>query len=171
MTATSPPEPGPPAGWRPGEIVSGGQTGVDRAALDVALELGISCGGWCPRGRRAEDGGIPLHYPLRETSSPDYRLRTRWNVRDSDATLVLTRGEPRGGTLLTLRVAVALERPVQVVDLNLEPDPVTVRRWVAARRVRVLNVAGPRASEQPGIGEQARAFLRAVLAPDPVADL
>lgn len=150
--------------WRPERVISGGQTGVDRAALDVAQELGIPCGGWCPRGRRAEDGVIPPVYPLRETSSQDYRLRTRWNVRDSDATLVLTRGEPRGGTLLTVRLAVALERPVNVVDLNLEPAADAVRDWLAERSVRVLNVAGPRASEHPGIAAQARAFLRSLLA-------
>src|SRR5947199_5509021 len=82
-------------------IVSGGQTGVDRAALDVALELGLPCGGWCPRGRRAEDGPIPAHYPLCETRSPIYPVRARWNVRDSDATLILTRGRADRGTALT----------------------------------------------------------------------
>jgi predicted Rossmann-fold nucleotide-binding protein len=75
-------------------LVSGGQTGVDRAALDVALELGVPCGGWCPKGRRAEDGRIPDCYPLTETRTGDYATRTRWNVRDSDFTLVLSWGEP-----------------------------------------------------------------------------
>ena len=72
-----------------GKIVSGGQTGVDRAALDVARELSLACGGWCPRGRRAEDGAIPARYPLVETPRAAYPQRTEWNVRDSDATLVL----------------------------------------------------------------------------------
>src|SRR5438876_4889366 len=86
-------------------IVSGGQTGVDRAALDVALELGIPCGGWCPKGRRAEDGRIPLRYPLEETTLNIYPQRTEWNVRDSDGTLVLTTGRPEGGSALTNELA------------------------------------------------------------------
>ena len=77
-------------------VVSGGQRGVDRAALDVAIELSIPHGGWCPAGRRAEDGRIPDHFQLQETPSRDYPQRTRWNVRDSDGTLILTRGEPTG---------------------------------------------------------------------------
>ncbi|HLF11639.1 MAG TPA: putative molybdenum carrier protein, partial [Gammaproteobacteria bacterium] len=86
-------------------IVTGGQTGVDRAALDAALELGLACGGWCPKGRWAEDGEIPPRYPLKETTSTDPARRTRANVRDADATLVLTDGEPTGGTRLTMSVA------------------------------------------------------------------
>ena len=87
------------------KIVSGGQTGVDRAALDVALELGLPCGGWCPQGRRAEDGPIDPRYPLRETRAAAYPVRTRWNVRDSDGTLILTRGRPDRGTALTADLA------------------------------------------------------------------
>ena len=86
-------------------IVSGGQTGVDRAALDVALSLGIPCAGWCPRGRRAEDGPIDARYPLNETPSTSYAKRTEWNVRDSDATLILARLPLGGGTALTERLA------------------------------------------------------------------
>src|SRR5262249_20137195 len=84
-------------------LVSGGQTGVDRAALDAALEVGVPCGGWCPKGRKAEDGRIDDRYPLCETPSAAYSQRTRWNVRDSDGTLVLAWGEPTGGTLLTVK--------------------------------------------------------------------
>src|SRR5438876_1977372 len=87
------------------KIISGGQTGVDRAALDVALELGIPCGGWCPQGRRAEDGVIPARYPLRETPWWGYPQRTEWNVRDSDGTLILAEGEPDRGTVLTRELA------------------------------------------------------------------
>ena len=86
-------------------VVSGGQTGVDRAALDAAIERGIPCGGWAPRGRRAEDGLIPAHYPVHETESDRYPVRTRANVRDSDATLILCRGRPSGGTAFTIACA------------------------------------------------------------------
>jgi Circularly permutated YpsA SLOG family len=102
-------------------IVSGGQTGVDRAALDVALELGLECGGWCPRGRRAEDGEIPARYPLRETRSAGYPVRTERNVRDSDATLVLHEGRLGRGTALTAGCARRLGRPLLEVDLRRPP--------------------------------------------------
>jgi hypothetical protein len=145
-------------------IVSGGQSGVDRAALDAALALRLACGGWCPLGRRAEDGPIDARYPLRETPSADYAERTAWNVRDSDATLILTRGALRGGSAFTADCARALGRPHRIVDLDADPDPGELRGWLATRRVRVLNVAGPRESHCPGIGALARAFLGAVLA-------
>jgi hypothetical protein len=144
-------------------IVSGGQTGVDRAALDVALELGVACGGWCPRGRRAEDGTIPPHYPLRETPSLDYRQRTTWNVRDTDGTLILAWGEPRGGSARTVREAVRLGKPVLVIDLSAQPDCDRARDWLAARKVLVLNVAGPRQSEALAAYARAVAFLRVLL--------
>ncbi len=144
-------------------IVSGGQSGVDRAALDVALELGIRCGGWCPRGRLAEDGRIPDRYPLRETPSADYAQRTEWNVRDTDATLVLHRGRLRGGTALTVALARRLGRPCLTVDLAEAADAAGIHVWLAERRVAALNVAGPRESQAPGIGGQARAILEAVL--------
>lgn len=145
-------------------VVSGGQTGVDRAALDVALALGIECGGWCPRGRRAEDGRIPERYPLDETASVDYPERTARNVRDSDATLVLCLGEPDRGTRLTLRIAEREGRPWRRVDLSAEPDPGELRRWLAQVPVRTLNVAGPRESRRPGVHAAAAAFLRRLLA-------
>ena len=144
-------------------IVSGGQTGVDRAALDVARELGISCGGWCPRGRLAEDGPIAEAYPLQETPERRYAQRTEWNVRDSDGTLILAAGRPRGGTKLTARLAQELGKPCLVVDLDFAPDFDAVRDWLTANDIRILNVAGPRASQQPGSGEQAAEFLRALL--------
>lgn len=146
------------------KLVSGGQTGVDRAALEVALALGMACGGWCPRGRRAEDGPIPLRYPLVETEGGDYAERTRLNARDSDATLVLTRGAPTSGTALTIAEARALGRPFRIVDLAQAVDAGAVRHWLEQGRVGVLNVAGPRESAAPGIGAEARHFLAAVLA-------
>jgi hypothetical protein len=147
------------------KIVSGGQTGVDRAALDVALEHGLPCGGWCPRGRRAEDGAIDARYPLTETPTRDYPERTEWNVRDSDGTLVLTRSEPRGGTALTARLARRMKKPCLVLDLGANPRADDVRQWARLNAVHILNVAGSRESEQRGIGDQAREFLRELLAP------
>ena len=146
------------------KIVSGGQTGADRAALDVALELGFPCGGWVPRGRRAEDGRIPPIYPMRETESRSFAMRTRLNVRDSDATLILTRGEPSGGTALTVDCARSLNRPHLVVDLAGEVDLPAVREWLARHEVRVLNVAGPRESAPPGIYRNAADVLKKLLA-------
>ena len=145
------------------KIVSGGQTGVDRAALDMALELGLPCGGWCPKGRRAEDGVIPDSYPLEEASSPDYRIRTELNVQDSDGTLLLTWGRLAGGTLLTLKLARRLHKPYFVVDLVRGGDAASIQKWGQSQRVRVLNLAGPREGEAPGIHARASSFLREVL--------
>lgn len=89
------------------KIISGGQTGVDRAGLDVAIALGIPHGGWCPKGRKAEDGTIPAIYQIQETPKTNYKQRTGWNVRDSDGTLILTLGEPTGGTAATIKLAAA----------------------------------------------------------------
>jgi hypothetical protein len=144
------------------QILSGGQTGVDRAALDVALEFGVPCGGWCPRGRRAEDGPIDHRYPLQATPWDGYPQRTEWNVRDSQGTLVLTRGAPDRGTALTVELADRYKKPCLVLDLNERHDPADVRAWAERQGVRVLNVAGPRESSQPGIHEDAVAFLREV---------
>src|SRR5215472_13690466 len=132
------------------KIVSGGQTGVDRAALDMALELGLPCGGWCPRGRRAEDGPIPDRYPLTETPWDGYPQRTEWNVRDSDGTLILTHGEPDRGTALTVELANRYGRPHLVIALGESPNEEEVRAWARAHQVGVVNVAGPRESSCPG---------------------
>jgi hypothetical protein len=145
------------------KIVSGGQTGVDRAALDAAIELNVPHGGWCPRGRLAEDGRIPDCYRLRETDSPEYAFRTEQNVLDSDATLILYRGRIAGGTELTLRMARQHDRPHLVVDLDAAVEPAEVHRWLEEQAVETLNIAGPRESQSPGIGEMAREFLRNVL--------
>lgn len=147
----------------PARLVSGGQTGVDRAALDVALDLDLPCGGWVPAGRRAEDGPLPSRYPMEETASRAYAERTRLNVRDSDATLIVTRGTPTGGTALTVDFARALGRPVLVVDLSADATPEPVRAWIAEVGAETLNVAGPRESTCPGIGAEARRFLERVL--------
>lgn len=140
-------------------IISGGQTGVDRAALDVALVLGIACGGWCPRGRLAEDGVIAARYPLYEAPSGDYAVRTEWNVRDADGTIALTKGEPEGGTRLTVEIARRHRKPCLQVDLRNPPDPRVVARWARAHHIRTLNVAGPRASSVPTAYDDATGFL------------
>lgn len=140
-------------------VISGGQTGVDRAALDAAIELGIELGGWCPRGRRAEDGAIHGRYPLRETPSRGYSQRTEWNVRDSDATLILCRRDMSGGTRLTAELAAGYAKPLLVLDLDSGPDPEMVVDWLRERRVGVLNVAGPREEGAPGIYAQSLAVL------------
>ncbi len=140
-------------------VVSGGQTGVDRAALDAALARGLTCGGWCPKGRRAEDGAIPNRYPLTETESADYRLRTQRNVSDSDGTLILAIGELTGGTALTRDIALAQAKPLLLVDLDTPSPTRTVCEWIQENNIRRLNVAGPRESLRPGIADRAREFL------------
>jgi hypothetical protein len=150
------------------KIVSGGQTGVDRAALDVALAAGVVVGGWCPRGRKAEDGVIPETYPLHETPSAHYRERTERNVRDSDGTLILVRGNVSGGTALTVQFALAQGRPHRVVRLDrpgaMAEEPGATLDWIAANGIATLNVAGPRESQRPGITEAARAFMENLIA-------
>jgi hypothetical protein len=148
------------------EVWSGGQTGVDRAALDVARELGIPCGGWVPRGRLAEDGVIPDRYAgLRETDSADYSERTEANVRDADATLILYFGPgPTGGTLATLDAADRLGRPRLALDLGAMSDDEAARRvrnWLQTFPAPIrLNVAGPRVSQAPEAYARARETLR-----------
>jgi hypothetical protein len=144
-------------------IVSGGQTGVDRAALDAAMELGIETGGWCPRGRRAMDGRIDARYPLRETPSRAYSQRTEWNVRDSDATLILCRGSMSGGTRLTAEIAARYGRPLLVLDLESGPVSTEATEWIGTHGTGVLNVAGPREEGAPGIQVQALELLLRLL--------
>lgn len=146
------------------KIVSGGQTGVDRAALDVALELGIPCGGWCPRNRLAEDGRIMERYPLKESATSDPSVRTELNVIDSDGTLVLTWGKPSGGTLLTILCARHHRKPFLVVDLQGQPEIESLCKWIHSQEICLLNLAGPRESHDPGtIYVQAKRFLTSLL--------
>ncbi len=141
------------------KIISGGQTGVDRAALDAALEVGLPIGGWCPRGRRAEDGFVPHGYPLAETPTSEYTERTNFNVRDSDASLIVTRGPLDGGSLFTTKVAMQLGRPYKVVDLDESGALDVAVSFIKTTNARVINVAGPRESKNPGIYERSLAFL------------
>ncbi len=142
-------------------IVSGGQTGVDRAALDWAISHGIHHGGWCPQERKAEDGTIPARYTLTETDSAGYSQRTAWNVRDSDATLILNMGELDGGTLKTTKLASKMDKPYLIVQLDDGKDFCIspVRDWLACGQYLTLNVAGPRESKRPGIYAAALRFL------------
>lgn len=121
------------------------------------------CGGWCPRGRLAEDGPISERYPLAETESAEYTERTERNVFDSDGTLVLTRGEPTGGTAYTISCAEAHGRPYLLLDYDVEADPAIVIEWAQTYEIQVLNVAGPRESTLPGVYQDTRQFIREVL--------
>jgi hypothetical protein len=143
-------------------IVSGGQTGADRGGLDAAIELGIEHGGWCPRGRRAEDGRIPERYHLRETETADYSARTERNVVDSDGTVLLTRGAPTGGSKLTADLAARHGKPLLHLDLAALDDDAaaaTLRDWLAREHIATLNVAGTRESGCPGLADATRRLL------------
>jgi hypothetical protein len=150
------------------ELWSGGQTGVDRAALDAARELGFPTGGWVPRGRLAEDGVVPFAYHgLRETPTTDYAERTTWNVRDCDATLILHAGALRGGSAFTRDEAARLGKPYLALDLDATTTDAalaTARHWLARIPGSRLNVAGPRASSAPTVYDRARALVAALLA-------
>ncbi len=136
------------------KIISGGQTGADQAALDVAIEHGIPHGGWIPKGRKTEDGILPDKYHLDEMPTASYPKRTEKNILDSDGTLIFSRGTLTGGSALTRKLAKQNEQPWLHIDL----DKVTAREaaqaiagWVGERDIQTLNVAGPRASKDPGI--------------------
>lgn len=145
------------------KIISGGQAGVDRAALDAGLEFGIPIGGFCPKGRRSEDGTIPEQYPLAETSTSSYSIRTEKNVIESDGTLVLNIGQLSSGTAYTIKMARRHKKPFLVVQLDQETPNEPVLHWLATNKIRVLNVAGPRESKIPGIHRQTVDFLRVLL--------
>ncbi len=140
---------------------------MDRAALDVALEQGVECGGWCPGGRRSEDGMIPERYPLVETPSANYEVRTEWNVRDSDGTLIICIGQPSSdsGTAYTIRLARKLRKPHMLVDPTGANEFLVegVHHWLTTQRIAILNVAGPRESQNPGIHDAAAEFLRQLI--------
>jgi predicted Rossmann fold nucleotide-binding protein DprA/Smf involved in DNA uptake len=148
------------------KIISGGQTGADRAALDFALASGFSTGGFVPRGRLAEDGTIPASYPdLVETASPDPAERTRLNVLNSDATLILTHGNLMGGSLLTAKLAAEHKKPVLTIDLqehDLDKAVQIINEWLETTGSVTLNVAGPRASEDGDIYDAVTKLLHEV---------
>ncbi len=140
-------------------IISGGQTGVDRAALDFALRQHIHCSGWCPKGRRSEDGVIPAEYPLIETSTELYQQRTRLNVKHSDATLVITDGAKSRGTSLTVKLAGSCNKPCLVINSNDDSELKKLRKWLKRHKPQILNVAGPRGSETGMIYQMAIEIL------------
>ena len=148
-------------------LISGGQAGADRAALDWAIANGITHGGWCPCGRLAEDGVIAEKYDLRETPEAAYSQRTEWNVRDSDATVIVSRAARlTGGSLFTMELTAAQRKPCLHLSGLLDAPENTRQLCDFIRRhgVKILNVAGPRASGEPQVGAFVHAILDELLA-------
>lgn len=149
------------------KIISGGQTGVDRAAFDAAIANGVEIGGFVPRGRWAEDGTIPKKYKgLVETESEDPAERTRLNVINSDATILLTAGEPAGGSKLTADLAAEYKKPLLHLAIrrsNLNQLTDSIHEWLEKLRPAIVNIAGARASEDPEIYDLAYDILAAAL--------
>jgi hypothetical protein len=148
------------------KIISGAQTGADRAALDFAINNDIPHGGWVPRGRKAEDGIIPDHYDVKEAPTSEYSRRTELNVIDSDGTLILTHGELSGGSALTEKLAEKHNKPCLHINLNQKPEfqaTVDITHWISTNGIAVLNVAGSRASHDPKIYASTLSILETVL--------
>jgi len=148
------------------KIISGGQTGVDQAALDVAIALDIPHGGWIPKGRKTENGVLPDTYRLKEMPTFSYAKRTEQNVIDSEGTLIISLGPLTGGSELTHKMAMLHDRPCLHIDLGiLDPHKAvnTVRLWIAHHGIKFLNIAGPRASENPNIYDMTTKLLKAIL--------
>lgn len=160
------------------KIISGGQTGADRAALDAALKFDVPYGGWLPKGRLAEDGPLDLRYSLKEMPTDSYSARTEQNVVDSDGTVIFSHGKPTGGTDYTREMALKHGKQLLSIDLNLTAthDAASlIVSWIQMRRIKILNVAGPRASEDAGIYNDVFRILAMVIqlqkqAQDPSAD-
>jgi hypothetical protein len=145
------------------KVISGGQTGVDRAGLDSAHQAGILIGGYCPKGRKAEDGTIPERYPLEELTSAQYTVRTEKNVTESDGTLILNKGVLSTGTRLTHEYTVKHGKPHLIVQLEEPIDPADVMLWIRGENIHILNIAGPRESKVPeGIYNDALLYLNQV---------
>jgi hypothetical protein len=151
------------------KIISGGQTGVDRAALDTAIALGIAHGGWIPKGRKTETGRLPTKYQLKEMPTDSYQKRTEQNVMDSDGTLIISHGQLTGGSEYTRKMAEKYGKPWMHVDANrtsIEAAVQVIRAWIRGSGIKILNVAGPRASRDPKIYTTVKKLLRAVLVPN-----
>ena len=153
------------------KIISGGQTGVDRAALDVALTLAIPHGGWCAAGRQADDGPIPAKYQLVETAHLDHTVRSEFNIKGSDGTLMIYRGELHGGTAYAVELAKHLDRPVLTLNLEQTPSVASIIDWIKNHNIKTLHIGGQREINNPGIYAQAytliNALCRAAAAPLP----
>jgi hypothetical protein len=149
------------------KIISGGQTGVDRAALDAAIEISIPHGGWCPKGRLAELGGIiPDKYLLKETESKKFSVRTKLNIEDSDGTLILVPQLPlnvKDGTTLTIRYAKKKNKPLLLIDLSNPCAFNVIKKWINDNNIKTLNIAGPRESKSPEIYAQSLKFIKQIL--------
>jgi hypothetical protein len=147
------------------EIISGGQTGADRAALDAAIALGIPHGGWLPKGRKTEDGPLSRRYALRELPSARYRDRTEKNVQAADATLIFSFGPLSGGSALTESLAIRHDRPFLHIDfehVDINQAAATVENWLLTWKAKTVNIAGPRASSEPRIYATVFALLTAL---------
>ncbi len=152
------------------KIISGGQTGADRAGLDFAIENGIPHGGWVPKGRRSEDGRVPDRYNLQEMTSSQYPPRTEKNIRESDGTLIVTmKPNLTGGSALTEKLAKKHKKPCMHVAAgnlaSVAQHGVVVRGWLDRHDIKTLNVAGSRESKEPGVHEATMILLRATLFP------
>ena len=151
------------------KVISGGQTGADRAGLDAAISMGIPHGGRCPKGRRSEDGGVPESYDLKETVSSNYLIRTSLNVKDSDATLIFTFGRPFSGSKRTIDFCIDHERPYMHVDLyldkTLEEHAGDIRKWLESTLSGevTINIAGSRESKACGIHSRTKQIIELLL--------
>jgi len=149
------------------KIVSGGQTGADQAALDVALELDMPHGGWIEKGRKTENGILPEKYKLKEMATSDYYKPAEQTVVDSDGILIISHGKLKNGSAITLKLAKKHHRPWLHIDLNAMnafKATKTVNSWIVQYNVKVLNVAGPQASKDPDIYKATKKILRSVIA-------
>jgi hypothetical protein len=147
------------------KIISGAQTGADRAALDFAINNDIPHGGWVPKGRKAEDGVIPERYRVTEAAEAEYSRRTALNVMDADGTLIFSHGPLTGGSALTEKLALKYHKPCLHIDFHQKPEfqaTVDIMHWLETHRVRVLNIAGPRSSNDEKIYEAVTRMLEAV---------
>ena|SRR5436190_24089373 len=148
------------------KIISGGQTGADRAALDLAIELNLPHGGWCPRGRLAEDGMIEKSYQLSETPNADPAQRTEWNVRDSDGTVIFSISPKlTGGSARTESFARLHRKPCLHISRERDGEKAAemLATFLVENKIQILNVAGPRRSEEPAVAEFVSQTLKAVL--------